>query len=127
MRFRGEVSGNSTSTLTDARGGDASSLVLGGLFEGLEIAGFAAGHKRFGRTFQFFPASPDLDGLGGVDAIVGSGAGDDRQKIGELLHHSVGGRHQVFRVRMMSRGIANEEPAGPLAQPMDQAQVPGAL
>ena len=78
MRFRGEMYGNSTSPQTDARGGTASSLVLGGLFEGLEIAGFAAGHKRFGRTFQFFPASPDLDGLGGVDAIVGGGAGDDR-------------------------------------------------
>ena len=127
MRFRGEMYGNSTSPQTDARGGDASSLVLGGLFEGLEIAGFAAGHERFGRAFQFFPASPDLDGLGRVDAIVGGGAGDDRQKIGELLDHSVGGRHQVFRVRVMGRGIANEEPAGPLAQPMDQAQVPGAL
>lgn len=127
MRFRGEMYGNSTSPQTDARGGTASSLLLGGLFEGLEIAGFAAGHERFGRAFQLFPASPDLDGLGRVDAIVGSGAGDDRQKIGELLHHSVGGRHQVFRVGVMGRGIANEESAGPLAQPMDQAQVPGAL
>ena len=101
--------------------------MLGVLLEGLEIAGLAASHESLGRAFQLFPASPDLDGLGGVDAIVGGGAGDDRQKIGELLDHSIGGRNQVFRVRVMVIGIADEKPAGPLAQPMDQAQVQGAL
>ena len=97
------------------------------LLEGVEVARLAASNERLGRALQLFPTTPDLDGLGGVDLIVGRGAGDDRQKVGELLNHSIGGRNQVFRVRVVGLGIADEEPAGPLAQPVDEPQVPGAL
>jgi len=66
-----------------------------------------------------------LFGFGCGDLVIGSGGGDDVQQVGKFLNNLVGGGNQVMRMGNILR-VLDEEPAGPLANPLNQPVIAGA-
>ena len=91
----------------------------------VKIALFAAGHKTFRHCLQFLPTGANLFGFGCRNLVVNSRGRDDVQQVGEFLHNLVGGGNEVMRMRDVL-WILNKEATGALANPLDQAVVPGA-
>jgi len=98
---------------------------VGVVSEVTEISLLAAGHKTFRDRFQFLPPRADFPGLRLCDFFIGGGGGDDMEQVGKFLDDLVGGGNQEMRMRRVLR-VLNEEPAGALANPLDEPVVAGA-
>src|ERR1051325_2882425 len=93
------------------------------LFEGQEIAFFAADDKAFGNRFQFFPARANLVGFFLGDLIIGSSGGYDCEQVGKFLDDFIGRRDKICGMRFVGLGIQNEKAARFLADPLNQPAV----
>ena len=91
-----------------------------------KIAFLATSHETFRDRFQLLPARPDFLGFRLGDFVIRGGDGDDVEQVGEFLHNLVRGGNQIMRVGNVP-GILNEEPAGALANPLDEPVVAGAV
>src|SRR5689334_19643205 len=91
-----------------------------------EVTFLAAMHETLGHGLQFLPTGTDLLRFIGRDVIVGGGAGNHGQQVGELLDDFVRRWNQEVRVRVVSSWVADEEPAALLANPLDEALIVGA-
>lgn len=80
-------------------------------------------NETLGNGLQLFPTGANLLRLLGADRVIGGGGGDDRQQIGKLLDDLVGGWDEVIRMRVMPLGVADEEPARALANPLHDAGI----
>ena len=61
------------------------------------------------------------------DLVVVGRSRHHRQQVRKFLHDLIGGGDQVVRMRVGGFGVPDEEPAGALADPLDEAGVVGAL
>lgn len=89
---------------------------------------FAADHEMFDAGLQVFPFLADLVGLVGVNLRIVLGAvGDGVEQLAELTDHFAGFAHdRLFRIACAAWvGIGDEETAGLVADPADQADVLG--
>ena len=96
------------------------------VFQCGEISLLATRNETFRHRFQFFPARADLFGFLGRDLIVRRSHGDDGEQVSKFLDDLVGGRDEIFRVRLVGLGIQDEETTGAFADPLHEATVVGA-
>ena len=97
------------------------------VFERHEIPLFTTRDKTLRDRFQFLPAGADLFGFLFRDLIIGGGCGYDREQIREFLDDFIGGGNQVGWVGLVEFRVKDEEATGPLADPLDESPVLGAV
>ena len=95
--------------------------------QGGEVSVFATRHERLSHRLQLLPAFANAPGFLGGDGIVAGGSGHHGQQVGKFLHDLVRRRDQVVRMGVGDFGVFDEETAAPLAEPMEDAQIPGGL
>src|SRR6266850_7162800 len=92
-----------------------------------EVPFLATTHETLSHSLQFLPTGADLLRLIGRDVVVGGGAGDDGEQVGELLDDFVRRRDEEVGMRVVELRIADEEPAALLTNPLDEPLIIGAL
>jgi hypothetical protein len=100
---------------------------VGDFGEVAEVAFFAATDETFGDGLEIFPTGADASGFVLGDMVVGSGAGDDGEEIGEVLNDLVGGRDEGMRVGPVGFRVIDEEAAGTFAEPLNDAEIACAM
>ncbi len=97
------------------------------LTDGGEVPLLTARYKAFSDTFEFFPAGADLFGFFVRDVIIRGGGRHHRQQIRKFLHDLVGRWYQECGVRDVGLWVSDEETTGPLADPLHESLVFGAV
>jgi hypothetical protein len=96
-----------------------------GLFDGLEVALFAAADESLGVALQPVPAQSDRLRFVGSDGMVEGGFGNAVEKLGELVDDLTGGGEDFESVLAAAGRISNEVAVALLAEPLHDAGVAG--